>query len=732
MSFTYEGREKRMKKELTLQDYIQLVVRRRWEILISAGGILILTFMYLVTRPPVYESASTFMLESKELSFTEKGMGFTEQTRPLGYYEAVMKSRIFRSRLLNTLLADTLLRKAEEVNADQLQMAIRENIRLTTSEYSEFIELEARAHVPVLAFRLAQHATQILKDRCQEIDREELQNAVDFIDHQKEISKKKLEEAERALQEFKKNTNITVMDEEGGILTKLVKMENQLTSIQTEKELARANLAAYRRRLSQLQGQDTQSLTATSDPQVQEIRQKIAELQQERNQLATDQGETDLKVLEMDREIEAQKRKLINEMIQSTPGNGSFSAEGDALLWQNIQEKIIEEELNVFILENKERYYRSLIEDFKSSNPRLMEDAIEYMRMTRAQSVAENLYTFLLERGEEAKIKAATGSGGIRIIDDPVMPKRAVPSNLARNLILGLILGLGLGFGIALVREYMDNSVQTKEDITDHLNLSLMGVIPHFNGFSRSLILPNGLKRKNNQQRYPDKHVYLISDMKPKSPPVESYSSLRSNLNFTSVDQDIRSMVVSSPNPMEGKTITTANLGISYALLGHKVLIVDADLRKPKLHQLFKTKAKPGIMEHLVEDTPLDSIIHDTKTKGLYIIPCGEMPPNPAELTASRKMKEFMITITKQFDLVIYDSAPILPVTDSVILASHTDGLLLVVKHGFTDKRAIDQVKENIERSSDVNLLGVVINQMSLGKGYGYYPSYAYYSKGYY
>ncbi|MFO7890472.1 MAG: polysaccharide biosynthesis tyrosine autokinase [bacterium] len=721
-----------MKKELTLQDYIQLIVRRRWEILISAGGILIITFIFLITRPPIYESTSTFMLESKELSFTEKGMGFTEQTRPLGYYEAVMKSRIFRSRLLNTMLKDTLLKNEEEVNTEQLRLAIQENIRLTTSEYSEFIELKARAHVPVLAFRLAHHATHILKDRCQEIDREELQNAVDFIDHQKEISKKKLEEAERALQEFKKRTNIAVLDEEGGILTKLVNMENQLTSIQTEKELARANLAAYRRRYSQLQGEDAQSLSVKSDPRVQEIRQNIADLQQKRNQAATEQGETDLQVLKLDREIEAQKRKLINEMIQSSPGNGSFSADGDALRWKSIQEKIIEEELKVFILENKERYYRSLIRDFKSSNPRLMEDAIEYMRMTRAQSVAENLYSFLLERGEESKIKAATGSGGIRIIDDPVMPEKAVPSNLARNLVLSLFLGLGLGFGIALVREYMDNTVQTKEDITDHLNLSLMGVIPHFNGFSRSLILPNGRKDKNKQQRYPDKNIHLISDMKPKSPPLESYSSLRSNLNFTAVDRNIESMVISSPNPMEGKTITTANLGISYALLGHKVLIVDADMRKPKLHQLFKIKSKPGIMEHLVENTAFDKIVHDTKIKGLQIIPCGEMPPNPAELIASRRMKELIKSLSQAFDLVIYDSAPILPVTDTVILASRTDGLLLVVKHGFTDKRAIDQVKENLQRSSDVNLLGVVINQMSLGKGYGYYPSYAYYSKGYY
>lgn len=721
-----------MKKELTLQDYFQLLVRRRWEIILSAGGILILTFIYVITRPPVYESASTFMLESKELSFTEKGMGFSEQSRPLGYYEAVMRSRIFRTRLLNTLKADTLLNSSQNVSLEQLQLAIQESIRLTTSEYSEFIRLAVRAHTPMLAYRLAQYATQILKDRCQEIDREELHNAVEFINHQKDISKSKLEEAERALQEFKKNTDITVLDEEGGMLTKLVKMENQLTSIQTEKELARADLAAYRQRLSQLQGRDTQFLSTRNNPEVEEIRQNIANLQKRRNQLATEKGETELKVLELDRDIETQKRELINQMIQTPAGNGNFSTDGDALLWQNLQEKIIEEELNVFILENKEHYYRSLIRDFKTNNPRLMEDAIEYMRMTRAQSVAENLYTFLLERGEEAKIKAATGTGGIRIIDDPVLPKNAVPTNLSRNLILGLILGLGLGFGIALVREYMDNTIRSQKDITDYLDLSLMGMVPHFNGFSKSQILSKRFINKASKKPYPDRKVYLISDMKPKSPPLESYSSLRSNLNFTAVDRKIKSIVISSPHPMEGKTVTTANLGISYALLGQNVLIVDADLRKPRQHKVFNVRKKPGLMEHLVEEIDLEKVVYKTKVSGLQVIPCGKSPPNPAELIASERMKVFMNTVKQKYDFVLYDSAPLLPVSDTLILSTQTDGLLLVVRHGFTDKRAVDQAKENIERAQDISLLGVVINQMPTGRGYGYYPRYYYYKKGYY
>ncbi|HHS12538.1 MAG TPA: hypothetical protein ENN03_02085, partial [bacterium] len=481
-----------MKKELTLHDYLQLVQRRRWAILISTGGVVILTFLYLILKPPLYQSASTFMLESKELSFTERGMGFKEQTRPLGYYEAVMRSRIFRSRLQGALMADSLLQDMEEVNASDLNRAIREDIRLSTSEYSEFIELSARANDPVVAYRLASYATQILKDRCQEIDREELQNAVNFIDHQQNVSKAKLEEAERALQEFKKRTNITLTDADGGMMTELMEMEKRFTAVQTERELAQANLSAYRQRLAQVQGRESQTLSSSQDPEVARIRRQIADLQRQRDEAADTQGETDESVRLLDERIERVRRELINQMIQSSPGLGDMSGDGDALMWKNLQEKIIEAELNVFILENKEQYYQSVINEFRKNNPRLMEEAIEFMRMSRAQSVAENLYKFLLERGEEAKIKAATGTGGIRVIDDPVLPAKPVPANMARNLVLGLFLGLGLGFGVALVREFLDHTIQSREDITRLDGLSVMGMIPAFNGFSKNVLIRNG------------------------------------------------------------------------------------------------------------------------------------------------------------------------------------------------------------------------------------------------
>ncbi len=719
-----------MKKELSLQDYINLIIRRHKIIITVAVVVVCATLVYVLVKPSVYQSASSFMLETKEISFTEQGMGFSDQTRPLGYYEAIMRSRHYRSRLLDSLQLHKSYFESD-YRGDELARLILQGIHLSSSDYSDMIKLTAQAPEPQLAYSLALYATSILKERCMEVDREELSNAVKFIDHQTEISKQNLETAERALQEFKKKTNVVISNEDGSMMNELLKMENALTAIQTEREMAQANLNAYRQRLAQLQGRDATGNGYEDSPEIKTARDKISRLEKEKNDLTQQYGETDLRIMDIDSKLEKEKRQLINLMIQSSSQDVNLGGEEDMLMWKNIQEKMAEEELNVFILRNRERYHKKMVEEFKKKNPQMMEHAIELMRMTRSQSVAENLYAFLLERGEEAKIKEAAGTGGIRIIDNPVLPKRPISSQLVRNLVLSLFLGLGFGFGLALLQEYLDNSIQTKEDIIQNTSLSVLGMVPSLNGFSKNPLLNklNGKSKNPEAVQAANNGVYLINQLKLKSPAVESYRTLRSNLSFASVDQDIRDMAISSANPGEGKTLTSANLAIAFALLGKKVLLVDTDLRKPRQHKVFKVNQKPGLTDYLLSNNRGKVKVHPTGIENLKIIPCGEIPPNPAEILASQKMTEFIHDIREHFDIVIYDTAPILPVSDTSILAPKVDGLLLVVKHASTDKRDLVPVLETLEKSN-THVYGVVMNNVIASRGYGYY--YSYYNKSYY
>jgi len=727
-----------MKKEYGIQDYFNLILKRKGIIAISAFSFLLAASIYTFTRPPVYVSSSVFMLESRDIGFGERGIMIIQQTRPLSYYSAVMRSRVFRNRTMRELLREDSAHSNINWDRRELSTLLSKNLSLTTGEYSDFIRLNAEANDPHLAFRVASVATEVLKVRCQEIDREESRNAIDFIENQKQAAKDSLIIADQSLEEFRENSDVALTSVDGGLMQELTKLEKKLTEIQTQKQLAQANLEAFKRRIDGMrikvrggspQLPDTQSAT------VAQITNEISRLETQKEELIREFGnEFPFVVKRLDERIEEKRAVMYDALIQPSTEIDETIPAGEGRIFENVQQRKIAEELKVLTLENEERYYSQLIENFRKKHPRMMKQAVELMRLTRAKSVAENLYNFLLTRGEETKIQVATGTGGIRIIDHPVLPTEPVPINKVRNLLMGLLFGLGFGVGLAYFREYADNSINDQEDVTSFLGLPLMGIIPSLSPKSnfQKKLLSVFHNQKNNKQKGRQDHVNsnsfhqnLISNRQSKDPIVESYRSLRSNLQFADMDHPIRTMLISSPNPSDGKTITTANLGIVFALLGKNVIIVDTDLRKPKQHKVFNIDKSPGVTEYLVEDLPLEDIIHQTDIGNLKIIPCGKSPPNPAEILASQKMEALLREIERRADIVLCDSPPLAAVTDPMLLATRLDGIILVVKHRVTNKQIASNIVDQLKKAN-VNIIGVIMNQTLLTRGNGYYQ---YYSK---
>ncbi|MBN2103139.1 polysaccharide biosynthesis tyrosine autokinase [bacterium] len=719
-----------MKKELTLQDYVRLIIRRRWILIASTVGVMLATGFYMLFSPPVYESASVFMLETQNLSFTEKGMMLAEQVRPLGYYQAVMRSRLYGNRVMEAFFQDTVSGIPDDYSKKEFSNTFNQDISLSTSEYTDFIVLKARATNPHIAYHMAVIATQELKNRCREIDREELQNAVNFIDEQTEISKRKLEEAESALQEFRKNTKITMVDQEGGLLNELLEMEKKLTEIQTQRQLVDANIASYRKRLKDVQSLDKDAALDDKSLRGEKFRKEIQDLEIKKQDIIQQYGINHPEITSIDNQIERKKRDYINEIMRQTIPESAAMSDAEVSELKSLQERLISDEINLYTLKNQEQYYQRLIGNFKEKHPKIMDQSIEQLRLIRAQKVAEELYTYLLQRGEESKIKAATGTGGIRIVDDPIFPQHPVPQNLFRNIIMGLVLGLGLGFGLALIKEYTDNAIYSKSDITQEFDLTVVGEIPAYGGLK-----PRGLPLINKARKNPrDKHLKegpLITQMALKSGTAEAFRSLRSNLQFANVDQNIKSIVISSSNAEEGKSLTSANLAIAYALLGEDVMLVDADLRKPRLHKLLQCQKSPGLTECLIEGLPAEKVIQKTGIDHLYVVCSGKTPPNPSEILSSRRMEQFVHEIEGKGRLVIFDSAPLLPVTDTLVLAGRTDGIILIVQHGKTSRFDVEHVLEMLTNAK-VHVAGAVLNQIPVTRGYGYYYYYGKSYRGYY
>ncbi|WP_323740417.1 CpsD/CapB family tyrosine-protein kinase [Filobacillus milosensis] len=212
----------------------------------------------------------------------------------------------------------------------------------------------------------------------------------------------------------------------------------------------------------------------------------------------------------------------------------------------------------------------------------------------------------------------------------------------------------------------------------------------------------------------------LVARDNMKSPISEQYRTLRTNLQFASVDKDLHTMLVTSTGPSEGKSLTTGNLAVVFAQQGKRVLLIDADLRKPTVHYTFRLPNNYGLSNYLVDDRQLEDTVQNSGINNLDIMSCGPIPPNPSELLGSNAMQQLLKQVKSQYDLVIFDTPPVLAVTDSQVLSNLVDGVLLVVRSKKTDRESAKKAKELLEQAR-ANLLGVVLNDRDVEKTHYYY-----------
>ena len=287
---------------------------------------------------------------------------------------------------------------------------------------------------------------------------------------------------------------------------------------------------------------------------------------------------------------------------------------------------------------------------------------------------------------------------------------------------LYILIGIGLGIGFALIKNSFNNKLRTIDDLESY-SVPLLSTIPNISSVSKKI------SKDTPGKVNPD----MISFYKPLHPISESYRNLRTNIKLSIADKEVKSILVSSPGPAEGKTTITCNLGISYANMGQKTLIIDTDLRKSNVHNAFGLSRKKGLVDYLTNDIPIKDIIKETKQNNLFIISAGGHPPNPSELLNSNKMSKLMSHLREIWDNIIYDSPPIIPVTDSLILANNVDFIIISTMIEKTHRPAVSHALEKFKRvNSEVNgfvMNGIEKKHRKYSKyGYNYRRYYKYYS----
>ncbi|PJC57880.1 MAG: hypothetical protein CO025_11120, partial [Ignavibacteria bacterium CG_4_9_14_0_2_um_filter_37_13] len=336
--------------------------------------------------------------------------------------------------------------------------------------------------------------------------------------------------------------------------------------------------------------------------------------------------------------------------------------------------------------------------------------AIEYARLQRGRESLEKLYILVEEKYQEAVINEQSQPGNVLIIDVARRPDKPSKPNRLLIVLVGTILGLGFGLGYAFLRNYFDNTVKTPEDLKDR-NINVIGWVPKIQSLDKSI----------------SKDLEFIIYNKPDSVPSEAFRALRTRVQFSKVDQgNMKVIHITSSTPGEGKTLISSNLAGSFAQANHKTLLLDCDLRKPRVHTIFGMNRQPGLVEYLFDQVNLATIIKPTKLANLDVITVGTIPPNPAEMLGSKKMQDFITHMKTLYDYIIIDSPPIISVTDSEIIAAYCDAVYLVVSANYTEFDLLEKALD-ILKNSNVNFVGTILNNFVFKNSYGSYYKYYYY-----
>ena len=695
-----------------------LIFKRRWLVAsIVFASVFGATALVTYLTKPVYESEGKLVFTKK--SGASSLSGLSQQMGELGALTNLSnpvdtESEIIRSYPIVIKTITTLNLTDDQGKQLSLEVFLKK-LKLKTVRGTDVMQLSYKSTNPQEAANVVNSLMKYYLESNVRTNRREATSAREFLSKQLPEVESRVTKAEMNLRRFKENNRVVALDVEAKTgLESLGRLNEAITQSQGELAAALTRSVALQNEMK-LDRQQAVDLSTLS--QSRGVQQVLTEYQKTQSELAvarTLYTDDNPKVVDLVMK-EASLKKLLEERVGQTVGNfESLSQQNLQIgeLKQTLTQDLVKSEVERLALTKQvEELQRVFIFNRRrlDSLPRLEQ---QQLQLQRQLTVAQITYQEFLKQYQLVQVLENQNVGNSRVISEALVPELPVSPKIPLNLALGGFLGVLLGAGTALLLESMNQSLKNIEEANRLLGFPLLGTIPQHGE-------KNPKNRQEGRQELP-----LLDD--PYSPVSTSFEMLQTNLGFTVSDKKLRVILVTSATPGEGKSFVAANLALAGAYVGKRVLLVDADMRRPRQHRVWEIHNLLGLSNILAGQTQLKNAVQEVSPL-VKMLPAGKIPPNPVTLLDSQCMADLVEEASKDYDFVIIDTPPLTAVTDPLIVGKYVDGLLLVVRPGKVEYSAVNAAKSLLTQAK-LPILGMVVNGIVKESGYGGY----YYSSGYY
>ncbi|GKS58645.1 hypothetical protein YTPLAS18_21720 [Nitrospira sp.] len=692
--------------ELDVLDYWLILKKRRSMIVFSAGLVLAFTFLFtqLMTPEPMFEAAARVKYERTNAMAQQfvEGANFANPAELSTQTEVIKGFQVMERVAQDLGIVDATPTPDVRGSAEYLNTIynLGQSIQTTREPETNIIRITAQSDNPLRAQRMANSVATAYRVENIAARNRIVTESRRFVEAQLAGLEANLEEAEHRLREFKEREGQVFLDEEAKTaLSMFSQLEGELNSVTRQKEDASRQIDAVRKKASTPADVTGRIFTEDHQALLAKLNARLIELKQEWSTLLLNYTPNHPKVKELVRKIDNVKGEMIQELNSK-----------------------------VKTLEGREADLTVQIDRYRARYLAFPKAAIELTRLERDVKMNADLYSSLKIKHQELLIKSAEQIEEVTIIAPAVKPDAPTNTpNTPINLAVGSIMGVFLGIVMAFARESFDTSIGTIEGVEEFLKAPVLGVIPKFDDDELQEAARTALPMLSDKDMT-DSVSKLVTLLQPKSLISESFRSLRTNLQFASIDRRVKSLLFTSAGLGEGKSTTVINLAITLAQEGQRVLLVDADLRRPVIHRRLGLPLGPGLQDALQGSRTWQELIHPAShflkgkighnsplgspgLENLHVLTSGATTQQAGESMSLAKMRPLMNEMQSAYDIVLYDTPPILPVTDAVAMSSRVDGTIIVYQVGRIGRNALKRAKFLLAHAQ-ANIMGVVLTNV--------------------